>query len=89
MSVQRQDLQQAAATANAANLPPRAELQDVTFAYREGQPIFEAFTWQITPGDAWAVIGPSGCGKSTLLYLLTGLRQPQVRYSSGGRQRSG
>ena len=78
MSVQPQAVPPAeTSAADAANLPPRAELQDVTFAYREGQPIFEAFTWQITPGDAWAVIGPSGCGKSTLLYLLTGLRQPQ------------
>ncbi len=62
---------------NAATDVPRAELKGVTFAYQEGQPIFNGFSWQIAPGDAWAVIGPSGCGKSTLLYLLTGLRQPQ------------
>jgi NitT/TauT family transport system ATP-binding protein len=57
---------------------PRAELHTVTFSYREGQPIFDGFSWHIAPGEAWAVIGPSGCGKSTLLYLLTGLRQPQT-----------
>ena len=75
MGVQRQAVHEAAEPAAAAL---RAELQDVKFWYREGQPIFRDFSWQITPGDAWAVIGPSGCGKSTLLYLLTGLRQPQA-----------
>ena len=81
MSVPRQAVQQAEATAvGAAAATARAELRDVTFGYRESQPIFQEFSWAIAPGDAWAVIGPSGCGKSTLLYLLTGLRQPQ----SGG-----
>ncbi|MCY4436611.1 MAG: ABC transporter ATP-binding protein [Chloroflexi bacterium] len=79
MSVPRQAVPPAETSiADTADPPPRAELQDVTFAYREDQPIFDAFSWQVTPGDAWAVIGPSGCGKSTLLYLLTGLRQPQA-----------
>lgn len=79
MSAQRQAVHQVGdSAADAAAATPRAELQDVTFSYREGQPIFQRFSWQITPGEAWAVIGPSGCGKSTLLYLLTGLRQPQA-----------
>ena len=77
MNVQRQAVDEVEISAgDAAAL--RAELQDVSFWYREGQPIFQDFSWQITPGDAWAVIGPSGCGKSTLLYLLTGLRQAQA-----------
>ncbi len=79
MSAQRQAVHEVEdSTTNATTATPRAELQDVTFFYREGQPIFRDFSWQITPGEAWAVIGPSGCGKSTLLYLLTGLRQPQA-----------
>lgn len=79
MSSQRQAVHEVRNSAtNAATAAPRAELQDVTFFYREGQPIFQSFSWHVAPGDAWAVIGPSGCGKSTLLYLLTGLRQPQA-----------
>ena len=78
MNVQRQAVREV--EASAADSALRAELRDVTFCYREGQPIFQGFSWQVAPGDSWAVIGPSGCGKSTLLYLLTGLRQPQ----SGG-----
>ncbi|MDE2841156.1 MAG: ABC transporter ATP-binding protein [Chloroflexota bacterium] len=79
MSAQCQAVQQAdSPTAEAATARPRAELRDISFAYREDQPIFKGLSWQVSPGDAWAVIGPSGCGKSTLLYLLTGLRQPQA-----------
>ena len=52
------------------------EIKDLTFAYGNRQPIFEAFNWQVQRGDAWAIIGPSGCGKTTLLYLLAGLYRP-------------
>ena len=79
MSAQRQAVHEAESSAtNAATAALRAELHDVTFFYRESQPIFQRFSWQVAPGDSWSVIGPSGCGKSTLLYLLTGLRQPQA-----------
>ena len=50
------------------------DVQNMSFAYHPGVPIFDRISWRIEEGDAWAVIGPSGCGKSTLLYLLAGLR---------------
>jgi NitT/TauT family transport system ATP-binding protein len=50
--------------------------EGLTFSYGEAPPIFEDFSWQVAPGETWAVLGPSGCGKSTLLYLLAGLRFP-------------
>ena len=56
------------------------EVVDLTFAYGDGLPVFDRFSWTVRTGEAWAVIGPSGCGKSTLLYLIAGLRQPK-----GGR----
>ena len=43
MSVQRQDLLQGTATADAATESLRAELRDVSFGYREDQPIFSGF----------------------------------------------
>ncbi len=52
-------------------------IQDLRFAYTDGSPVFDGFSWQIEHGDAWAVIGPSGCGKTSLLFLLAGLYQPQ------------
>lgn len=52
------------------------QLQNLTYAYQNSAPIFQAYTWKVDPGEAWSVIGPSGCGKTTLLYLLAGLRMP-------------
>lgn len=50
------------------------ELEQITFAYPGGAPLFQEFSWRAGRGEAWAVLGASGCGKSTLLYLLAGLR---------------
>jgi ABC-type nitrate/sulfonate/bicarbonate transport system ATPase subunit len=52
------------------------QVQDLTFTYPNGTNVFDAFSWAVERGEAWAVIGASGCGKTTLLYLLAGLRQP-------------
>jgi ABC-type nitrate/sulfonate/bicarbonate transport system ATPase subunit len=51
-------------------------LDSITFFYPNQPPIFEGFNWNVSRGDAWAVLGPSGCGKTTLLYLLAGLLLP-------------
>ncbi len=50
--------------------------EDLSFSYRKGPEIFEAFSWQALKGESWAIIGPSGCGKTTLLYLIAGLMKP-------------
>ncbi len=52
-------------------------LEQVTFAYNAGPPVFESFTWGGMEGEVWSILGPSGCGKSTLLLLLAGLLYPQ------------
>jgi NitT/TauT family transport system ATP-binding protein len=51
-------------------------LENLTFRYGRGTPIFEQFSWHVTPGEMWSIIGSSGCGKTTLLTLLAGLRRP-------------
>lgn len=53
------------------------DIQNIRFAYANGPPIFDEFSWHIAKGHTWAVIGPSGCGKTSLLYLLAGLYMPQ------------
>jgi ABC-type nitrate/sulfonate/bicarbonate transport system ATPase subunit len=51
------------------------QLQQVEFTYPgQSAPLFDRFSWRVTPGEFWAVIGPSGCGKSTLLHLIVGAR---------------
>jgi len=53
------------------------EIQSLSFSYGRGAQVFQDFSWQVHPGETWAVLGPSGCGKSTLLGLLAGLVFPQ------------
>lgn len=53
------------------------ELREIHFRHPGAvAPVFDAFSWRVTPGEHWAVIGPSGCGKSTLLLLVAGLLRP-------------
>lgn len=55
---------------------PMIQLDSLTYAYTDELAVFKEFTWEVSRGEAWAVLGPSGCGKTTLLYLLAGLRFP-------------
>ena len=48
----------------------RVMFQDVTFAYREGHPVFEDFSLELQPDQRVGLVGPSGGGKSTLFTLL-------------------
>ncbi|NJL94618.1 MAG: ATP-binding cassette domain-containing protein, partial [Anaerolineae bacterium] len=52
-------------------------LQEVTFAYRASQPLFQGLDWHVAAGEHWTILGPSGCGKTTLLKLMAGLVMPQ------------
>lgn len=58
-------------------LEKRLQVKNLTFAYREGQNIFEDMSIDLPIGKAIAVIGPSGSGKSTFLDLMLGLLTPQ------------
>ncbi len=53
-------------------------LDKVTYAFPEGEAVFQDYSWQVKEGETWAVLGPSGCGKTTLLYLLAGLYRPDT-----------
>ncbi len=48
----------------------RVELRDVTFSYREGEPVLRRMSFAAAPGTMTALVGPSGGGKSTVLALL-------------------
>lgn len=54
------------------------ELDNVTFAYDEGQkPILEGLSLKVRPGQYVAIVGRTGCGKSTVMRLLLGFERPQ------------
>ena len=45
-------------------------LEDVSFAYREGEPVLQDITVNIPAGTVCALVGPSGAGKSTFANLV-------------------
>ena len=61
-------------------------LQDLTFAYPEGDPVLQSLDLEIKPGEWVAICGPSGAGKSTLIEILKGNLFPsQGAYYLQGR----
>ena len=48
----------------------RIELSDVSFRYREEEPLIEDLDLSVQPGQTVAIVGPTGAGKTTLVNLL-------------------
>ncbi|MFH1913344.1 MAG: ATP-binding cassette domain-containing protein [Pseudomonadota bacterium] len=49
-----------------------------------GTRILHGVSWQVLPGECWAVVGPNGAGKSTLLRLITSELAPYADDSGAG-----
>lgn len=58
----------AAATAPTGSV--RVEFEDISFGYSPGQPVIEALSLRVEPGQTVAIVGPTGAGKTTLVNLL-------------------
>ncbi|MBA2537870.1 MAG: ABC transporter ATP-binding protein, partial [Actinobacteria bacterium] len=58
-----------------------ASLENVTYAYPDGEPALVDVSLALEPGERVALLGPSGGGKSTLVRALAGL----VPHFHGGR----
>lgn len=54
---------------------PIVKCDQVSFSYG-GEPVLDAVSLQIEPGEFVAITGPNGGGKSTLFELVLGLRRP-------------
>lgn len=52
---------------------PALALTRVSANYGGGQPVLEAVSFSIAPGERVAVVGPNGAGKSTLFKVIVGL----------------
>ncbi len=52
------------------------KLEDVSFAYEDGEKVLDHVTMSIPTGKVTAIVGPSGSGKTTVLKLLERLYQP-------------
>ncbi len=53
-------------------------INDLKFSYPDSTVVFDKFSWNVEPGETWAVLGLSGTGKTTLLYLLGGLLKASI-----------
>lgn len=61
-------------------VPHRADLvlENVSFAYSPGHPVFTGLNLSLSHGTHAALLGPSGEGKTTLVRLLTRLEDPSA-----------
>ena len=51
----------------------RVEFENVSFAYRKGEPVLRNISFSIAASKTLSIVGCSGCGKSSLLRILCGL----------------
>ena len=57
----------------------RLELDSITFRYRgETQPVLDAVSITIEPGETVALVGPSGSGKTTIAGLIPRFHDPET-----------
>ncbi len=50
--------------------------ENVTFAYRSGEPVLEGVTLEARPGECIGILGPTGSGKTTLLSMIPRFYDP-------------
>lgn len=55
----------------------QVEFNDVSFAYRENEPVLRGLSMIAEAGQMTALVGPSGGGKSTILNVILRLYEPQ------------
>jgi ABC-2 type transport system ATP-binding protein len=55
---------------------PVIEFQNVSKVFKEGRPVVDNVSFQISPGTAVAFLGPNGAGKSTSISMMLGLMTP-------------
>jgi ATP-binding cassette subfamily B protein len=74
-----QEQRSAAALRSGADRSSAGEVifENVSFAYRDDDPILSDLSFRIAPGEHVALVGPTGSGKTTVIRLLCRLYEPQ------------
>jgi len=68
------------------------KLNNVSFSYQPGKPVFHDVDFEIRKGQRIALLGANGSGKSTLLHIITGLLRPvsgEIEAFGGVRKQEG
>lgn len=53
-----------------AAIEGKVRMENVSFAYKEGELVLEDINFEISPGKTVALVGPTGAGKTTLVSLI-------------------
>ncbi|WP_409344067.1 ABC transporter ATP-binding protein [Paenibacillus sp. MBLB4367] len=64
------------AAETAARPEGRVTFENVTFAYKEGQPVLRGISFEANKGETVALVGHTGSGKSSIMNLLLGFYEP-------------
>ena len=64
-------------TNSTENISGGVVFENVSFYYRQDEPIINNLSFRIKPGEHIALVGPTGSGKTTLIRLLCRLYEPQ------------
>ena len=54
------------------------EFRNVSFSYREDEPVLQDISFRVSPGETLAIVGVTGAGKTTLIHLLERFHEPQA-----------
>ncbi len=53
------------------------EFQQMTFGYRQDEPVLRDISFKVQAGETLAIVGVTGAGKTTLMHLLERFHEPQ------------
>ncbi len=54
----------------------KVEFDNVSFAYKTGEPVLKGVNFSVMPGETIALVGPTGAGKTTIINLLARFYEP-------------
>jgi ATP-binding cassette, subfamily B, bacterial MsbA len=55
----------------------RVTFDEVTFGYERDRPVLRDVSFEVPPGQTFALVGPSGAGKTTLMHLVPRFYDPE------------